>query len=335
METFVKPNVGAGANTLAASWYVSPKSSRKNANAYLRREWLCVGREESDSRRPGDFFTVECAAKASSLRATPPDNVHAFFNVCRHRGTRICSDAVRPLRGFDPMPVPCLDLRARRQAEGRAQHDRSAGLRPRDYPLKEARVALWEGFIFVNLLATTPTAVRRSVRAADRPLCALAYRRPARRRAAITTIVACNWKLIFMNYSECYHCPLVHPQLDKLSPSDSGRNDLSRRPVSRRLFRAARSRHESDDDGRSPRPPIGNGRRRRPRSRILLHDLSVAAAQHAPRLRDGALRQAARPRAHRGRLRVALRSEDDRGSRASIRATSSIFGISRTARIGT
>jgi Rieske 2Fe-2S family protein len=43
----------------------------------------------------------------------------------------------------------------------------------------------------------------------------------------ITYDVACNWKLVFQNYSECYHCPVIHPQLDKLSPSDSGRNDFT------------------------------------------------------------------------------------------------------------
>src|SRR5262249_55610574 len=39
--------------------------------------------------------------------------------------------------------------------------------------------------------------------------------------------IKANWKLIVQNYSECYHCPLIHPQLDRLSPWDSGRNDLS------------------------------------------------------------------------------------------------------------
>ncbi len=48
--------------------------------------------------------------------------------------------------------------------------------------------------------------------------------------AAIRYEVACNWKLVFLNYSECYHCPLVHPHLERLSPSDSGRNDLSEGP---------------------------------------------------------------------------------------------------------
>jgi Rieske 2Fe-2S family protein len=38
--------------------------------------------------------------------------------------------------------------------------------------------------------------------------------------------VHANWKLIFENYSECYHCPGVHPALSKISPYDSAENDL-------------------------------------------------------------------------------------------------------------
>ena len=42
--------------------------------------------------------------------------------------------------------------------------------------------------------------------------------------------VAANWKVIGENYSECYHCPGVHPQLNRLSPYDRGRNLESEGP---------------------------------------------------------------------------------------------------------
>ncbi|MGH8101952.1 MAG: aromatic ring-hydroxylating oxygenase subunit alpha [Chthoniobacterales bacterium] len=51
--------------------------------------------------------------------------------------------------------------------------------------------------------------------------------RPAKR---IEYDVKANWKLIFENYSECYHCPGVHPQLQKVSPYDSAENDLREGP---------------------------------------------------------------------------------------------------------
>jgi phenylpropionate dioxygenase-like ring-hydroxylating dioxygenase large terminal subunit len=42
--------------------------------------------------------------------------------------------------------------------------------------------------------------------------------------------VKANWKLMFENYSECYHCPGVHPALSKVSPYDSAENDLTEGP---------------------------------------------------------------------------------------------------------
>ena len=39
---------------------------------------------------------------------------------------------------------------------------------------------------------------------------------------SITYDVATNWKFVAENYSECYHCPGLHPQLNKLTPYDLG-----------------------------------------------------------------------------------------------------------------
>ena len=62
---------------------------------------------------------------------------------------------------------------------------------------------------------------------------------------------------MFQNYSECYHCPLLHPQLDKLSPSDSGRNDLCEGPF---LGGYSELRHHGGSlttTGASARAPLG------------------------------------------------------------------------------
>ena len=38
--------------------------------------------------------------------------------------------------------------------------------------------------------------------------------------------IASNWKLVFQNYSECLHCPMIHPELSCKLPYQSGANDL-------------------------------------------------------------------------------------------------------------
>ena len=39
--------------------------------------------------------------------------------------------------------------------------------------------------------------------------------------------VKANWKLLVQNYSECYHCPLIHPALNQLSGHRTGVDTLT------------------------------------------------------------------------------------------------------------
>src|SRR5207245_11487907 len=43
---------------------------------------------------------------------------------------------------------------------------------------------------------------------------------------SVTYDVHANWKLVFQNYSECLHCPMIHPELSTILPYQSGCNDL-------------------------------------------------------------------------------------------------------------
>ena len=42
--------------------------------------------------------------------------------------------------------------------------------------------------------------------------------------ATHTYPLAANWKVAIENYHECYHCPLIHPELCRVSPANSGIN---------------------------------------------------------------------------------------------------------------
>ncbi len=253
MQTFTKPNVRAGAKTLDASWYTSSEIFAAEQERIFSREWLCVGREESLAR-PGDFFTVARAGESLIVTRDSGGSIHAFFNVCRHRGTRICERDSGHFQGSIQCPYHGwtygLDgtLKVARNMAEVPSFDRS------EYPLKQAAVALWEGFIFVALepRADFDTAFAPLIGRFTRwnvgvlkTACSVAYD------------VACNWKLIFLNYSECYHCPLVHPQLDKLSPSDSGRNDLAEGPFLGGYSEMRQPGTSLTASGHSSRPPLG------------------------------------------------------------------------------
>ena len=83
--------------------------------------------------------------------------VHAFSNVCRHRGTRLCEQQAGRFRGSIQCPYHAWtyglngELKVARNMAEVPGFDRAA------YPLKEAAVGLWEGFIFVRLTDSPET----------------------------------------------------------------------------------------------------------------------------------------------------------------------------------
>ena len=101
-------------------------------------------------------------------------------------------------------------------------------------------------------------SLRQRICAADRALRALGVSARLRTRAQRhATSSRATGSSSFMNYSECYHCPLVHPQLDKLSPSDSGRNDLSEGPFLGGYSEMRQPGTSLTMSGHSSRPPLG------------------------------------------------------------------------------
>ena len=254
MHTFTKPSLTAGEKTLPASWYVSPEIYAHERERVFAREWICVGRSER-LENAGDFFTVEPAGESLIVTRDRAGTVHAFFNVCRHRGTRICELASGRFQGS----IQCSYHAWTYGLDGALKVARNMaevpGFDVRDYPLREAAVALWEGFIFVNLAAEPePFEIALAPLAGRFSKWDVENLRTAR---TIEYDVACNWKLVFQNYSECYHCPLVHPQLDKLSPSDSGRNDLTAGPVLGGFSELRVHGASLTTTGQTLRPPLG------------------------------------------------------------------------------
>src|SRR5436189_61630 len=89
--------------------------------------------------------------------------------------------------------------------------------------LTSIRLETWDGFVFVNL---DPAAAGLREAMGDwYEHHAREYRRDfagLRRAARREYDVGANWKIVAENYSECYHCPSIHPLLNKWTPYDQG-----------------------------------------------------------------------------------------------------------------
>jgi Rieske 2Fe-2S family protein len=199
--------------TLPSRFYTSEDIFRAEMERFFFGSWIYAGHT---ARIPnsGDYFLLDVAGESIIVARDTSGAANAWFNVCRHRGTRLCDEPegnfagriICPYHGWTYGLDGCL-----LGAPHMNQPEFSRG----DFGLHRAQTKLWDGHIFVHL-GLDPGAVSEQTaglgqRFAPWRMQDLAF---ARR---ITYDVNANWKLIVANYNECLHCPLVHPQLNRLT----------------------------------------------------------------------------------------------------------------------
>src|SRR5437773_894714 len=257
-ETFA-----AGAKTLAQQYFVSPEVFAEEQNRIFSRQWVLVG-HQSELAEAGDYFVAKVARESLIIVRDKGGEVHGFYNVCRHRGTRL-----REAKNGHLSAIQCPYHAWTYALDGRligAPHmDDVPGFDKADYSLHPVHLGLWEGFIFVNLAAASTSRSNRDYIPLDKWFAPLAekfshWNLPKLRSAKrIDYDVQANWKLIFENYSECYHCPGVHPMLSKVSPYDSAENDLTEGPFLGGFMRITKG-NSLTMSGKSCALPIGDFR---------------------------------------------------------------------------
>ena len=219
--------VPPGGKTLAQRYFISQEIFTTERDRIFSTQWLCFG-HQNDIAKPGEYFVREIIGESVIVLRDQRGQVHAFYNVCRHRGTRLCEESRGEFRETLQCPYHAWTYALDGRLVGAPHMDQVEGFDKAEYSLHSVNLALWEGFMFVNL-AKQPIAHEKVFA----PLAGkfthwnLPKLRSARR---IEYDVRANWKLIFENYSECYHCPLVHPALSKRTPYDSAENDLIEGP---------------------------------------------------------------------------------------------------------
>ncbi|MFL5684306.1 MAG: aromatic ring-hydroxylating oxygenase subunit alpha [Chloroflexota bacterium] len=185
---------------------------------WFRRDWIVVGRE-SDVGTPGSYCLATVDDDSLIVVRGRDDVLRGFYNVCQHRGTAVVEEPCgRAVRFQCPYHAWIYDL------DGsliRAKHtDDLDDFTFADYGLRPIRVETWQGFVFVSL---DPDATSLHEWLGDLVPHLERFDFGALRVAHTETYeVEANWKFIGENYSECYHCPGIHPQLNKLTPYDLG-----------------------------------------------------------------------------------------------------------------
>jgi len=229
VTTFVKRTdvTLLGAHTLPGRYFTSPEIFSEELEQIFLQRWLCVGRE-AQIARPGQYFLQQIGNESVIVLRDRSGAVRAHYNVCRHRGTRICEEHQGQFSETIQCPYHAWTYSLDGRLIGAPSTDTIEDFDKADWPLHSVATAAWEGFVFINL-ADDPEPFEEAYAAVMGRFSRFNLPSLAAHRR-IDYRLRCNWKFVVQNYSECYHCPLVHPALVKISPPTSGENDLFRGP---------------------------------------------------------------------------------------------------------
>lgn len=212
--------------TLPARYYQDPAHFKKEIESFFYEKWACVGREEQISK-PGDYFLVDHAGESLIVTKDESGTPRAFFNVCRHRGTRLCEKSEGSFKSRISCPYHAWSFALDGSLKAAPQMDESPGFCRDDYPLHKAHIATWDGHLWVSL-AKAPVPLETQLAGVWKKFSSWKMQDLVLGKRIHYDIHA-NWKLIIQNYSECLHCPVIHPTLKKLSHWLSGDNEPASR----------------------------------------------------------------------------------------------------------
>jgi len=229
VSVHLPPPVAGLEPTLPSTWYRSDAIFALEKERIFCREWLCVARAEELSE-PGSYRVLDLLGESILLVRNRERQLRAFYNVCRHRGSRLCRESAAVHGGTPALlgggigagRITCpyhqwsYDLDGR--LIGAPYLSTEPGFDKTLFSLYPVALECWGGFVFLNLTPAKAAPLAAQLGAIPERIA----RYPLEQLRIGHTIryeVAANWKVICENYNECYHCAGVHPELCAVVPA--------------------------------------------------------------------------------------------------------------------
>jgi glycine betaine catabolism A len=206
---------------LPAAAYTAPEVLAWERRHLFAGTWTCLGRAE-DLFHSGSTQRAALVGDVAVLLTREGDAVAAFANTCRHRAHELLPEGTSADKKTIVCPYHAWAFRLDGDLHAAPGFRGVAGFDPREYGLVKLPAVSWHGWVFVNATGDAAPFEEHvgAMAALVAPYAPERLRRAARHRYQ----VAANWKVIVENYHECYHCPLIHPELCQVSPPTSGDN---------------------------------------------------------------------------------------------------------------
>lgn len=200
--------------SLEQAFYTSPEVYEFDLEHVFYNDWL-YAIPACQLTRPGSFVTMRVGACEIIIVRGKDEEIRAFHNSCRHRGSLICKSR----QGQVPKLV-CPYHQWTYDLDGRLlrARDTAEDFDPSQYSLKPVQLRQVAGLIYV-CLSDSPPDFDAFARDAW-PYLEVHDLTQAKVAHTTTSIEHGNWKLVWENNRECYHCGSNHPALSRSFPLD-------------------------------------------------------------------------------------------------------------------
>jgi Rieske 2Fe-2S family protein len=202
--------------SLDRKFYCDDAVFEADMDQVVGRKWIVAGHIDR-VRNKGDYFLYKIGNESIIIVRSDESTINAFYNVCRHRGSLICTKpeghVARLTCGYHAWSYG-LDgalLAARLMPDDFSK---------RDNGLHRCHVRVFHGFIFINLSDQAPVDFDAAF--ADlAPYLDFHGFADAKIAYAQSYPTAANWKLVVENFVECYHCAPAHPEFCSMHPPEA------------------------------------------------------------------------------------------------------------------
>jgi Rieske 2Fe-2S family protein len=183
-------------------------------------DWVCLGRS-ADVADVGAQRAVSVGESGVLLLRGVDGVLRGFVNACRHRGHELLACGTSTNRRSVVCPYHAwnykLDGELRAAPGFDAEEFDKSGLGLIELPVRE-----WHGWIF-GAPSGKSSDFDQHIGSLE-PIIAPYAPESLRVVERHEYVVEANWKVITENYQECYHCSMIHPELCRVSPPESGEN---------------------------------------------------------------------------------------------------------------
>lgn len=192
---------------LPGDLYTDPGLFAAEMRAVFQRQWVYAG-HMSQLTKAGDFLTADVGGESVIVSRDRNGVIHGLLNVCRHRGALLVDQPCGNARGF---VCPYHQWSYGSDGSLRGAPRMPEGFDRDQFPLKRVHTSVWNGLVFVNMVAGDAEDLH-TILAEAVPL--MTPFEIATAKVAHTEVydVAANWKLVWENSQECYHCNANHPE---------------------------------------------------------------------------------------------------------------------------